>query len=89
MRWNNKSLIQWPSKLESKLFWYQYEDLILTLGLVQSLIVQKPSSVKLFARSNSFFNNRLEKGQNVEENRNNLIKAAQKFINEIVISAER
>ncbi|RMX38597.1 hypothetical protein pdam_00008370 [Pocillopora damicornis] len=31
---------------------------------------------------------RLEKGQNVEENRNNLIKAAQKFINEIVISAE-
>ena len=32
---------------------------------------------------------RLEKGQNVEENRNNLIKAAQKFINEIVISAER
>ena len=33
--------------------------------------------------------NRLEKGQNVEENRNNLIKAAQKFLNEIVISVER
>lgn len=39
--------------------------------------------------SDFVFNKRLEKGQNVEENRNNLIKAAQKFINEIVISTER
>ncbi|XP_015765754.1 PREDICTED: neurofibromin-like [Acropora digitifera] len=31
---------------------------------------------------------RLEKGQSVEENRNNLIKAAQKFFNEIMISVD-
>lgn len=31
---------------------------------------------------------RLEKGQNVEENRNNLIKAAQTFFNEIIVSVD-
>ncbi|KAJ7378700.1 Neurofibromin 1 [Desmophyllum pertusum] len=43
---------------------------------------------KLFALSKILSSTGLKKGQNVEENRNNLIKAAQKFINEIVISAE-
>ena len=52
------------------------------------LIRYKLASVKTFSLFCSLLN-RLEKGQNVEENRNNLIKAAQKFLNEIVISVER
>ena len=52
------------------------------------LIRYKLASVKTFSLFCSFLN-RLEKDQNVEENRNNLIKAAQKFLNEIVISVER